>query len=930
MSIKSGFSDKHTVFTIVLSALIVFSAIIVSARVNILNLDIATSYGPGQLLEGSLDLRLSAEPANSEIVVSIERGDIETRGTFSLLEIIRNSGVNFSCDPANCRPVYDLNNPSKTISLSSGERYFGFLIKDGKEVQINSLSFDIRGKGSAESCGVNPAEIDLLSDGENDWIYSRTGGYCDSLSPSKTYEPSESEAKYKLGEIPYCEKIKLKKSNRFKVGADFVDDGSNFPIIMSIHDLSTGEGAECDFLPGDGASNCEVVFPVREEKEYYVCVQSSDESNYLLRGETKSPNCGHFGLEEFTCDESGIDYAIYTQPAAFGVFNGTEAFNAEVFLENTQKDLVSYVQEYIDENYGANCEDECIIPVEANLVNQIEISNLNFRYTTDLGVVDESDVYPLDKEEARVTSANYTKLQLSSLGFNVPSIYGTYDLFISFGEEDFRERIRVERVPQINAVTPTTVQAEVETEFSASVTSPDNNTIVSYFWDFGDGITGSSTTPFIKHTYPLGNFALSLTVTDNKGLSSTKSFSILTLQPREAVMSILAAKKGNLEKLVADVNNIPAWYSEIVKRVLNVQKISSDLLAFESEASSPSADYSQIKLSLDRFPVYTGIRDEDLGVSSPIAAVEISYLEKLGEPVPFERREEIASSIRSWQAENIVISVSGTVKKALADTGAENNLDLATVLRITISSADGAPKEKVFFVMKLPSGVSYEEARFNTNGTLNLGDAVGIIFDRVESSRVELALPGRVNPADLEVFATTSLDRIAHPEVRCGNLICEAGFGESYDTCPSDCRRPLTGPIIYSALIIILLALGIYVIWKYYAAYYEKKIMQKLFSRDEDFYSLTFFIASELNKGTKEEKIRKDLEKAEWSKDQINYGLKKVKEQTKSLQKQSILNFTSDELKAGKNEDEISGDLKEAGWSPKLIKWALKKAKKRI
>jgi PKD repeat protein len=58
--------------------------------------------------------------------------------------------------------------------------------------------------------------------------------------------------------------------------------------------------------------------------------------------------------------------------------------------------------------------------------------------------------------------------------------------------------------------------------FDASASYDPDGTIVSYYWDFGDGTTANTTEPIIEHTYSQTNTCtVTLTVTDNDGLTST-------------------------------------------------------------------------------------------------------------------------------------------------------------------------------------------------------------------------------------------------------------------------------------------------------------------------------------------------------------------------------------------------------------------------
>jgi len=78
-----------------------------------------------------------------------------------------------------------------------------------------------------------------------------------------------------------------------------------------------------------------------------------------------------------------------------------------------------------------------------------------------------------------------------------------------------------------------------------------DGTIVSYQWNFGDGTTGSGAT--VSHVYQyVGNYTATLTVTDDRGATSSASTAIQSQQDPSKVMSVasislssVAVKGGN-------------------------------------------------------------------------------------------------------------------------------------------------------------------------------------------------------------------------------------------------------------------------------------------------------------------------------------------------------------------------------------------------
>ncbi len=84
----------------------------------------------------------------------------------------------------------------------------------------------------------------------------------------------------------------------------------------------------------------------------------------------------------------------------------------------------------------------------------------------------------------------------------------------------------------------TVTTGEVVT-FNGSGSRDPDGTIVSYFWDFGDGTTGSGVSP--SHTYAsAGEYHVSLLVTDNQGGTGTGQAKVTVADPPELTMHVAA------------------------------------------------------------------------------------------------------------------------------------------------------------------------------------------------------------------------------------------------------------------------------------------------------------------------------------------------------------------------------------------------------
>jgi len=93
------------------------------------------------------------------------------------------------------------------------------------------------------------------------------------------------------------------------------------------------------------------------------------------------------------------------------------------------------------------------------------------------------------------------------------------------------------------SATPTSGTAPLTVNFSATGSTDSDGTIVSYAWTFGDGGSQTGGTTAQRTYSTAGSYTASLTVTDNAGLTDTKSV-VITVQAQTTTYLLTVGKAG--------------------------------------------------------------------------------------------------------------------------------------------------------------------------------------------------------------------------------------------------------------------------------------------------------------------------------------------------------------------------------------------------
>ena len=120
---------------------------------------------------------------------------------------------------------------------------------------------------------------------------------------------------------------------------------------------------------------------------------------------------------------------------------------------------------------------------------------------------------------------------------------GDYDVNLTVKDNYLKSNSTVEKihvrscvvmVPPVAAFTwtPKKPQAGENVQFDASNSTPNGGEIVSYAWDFGDGVVQTESEPYVTHEFEaFGNYTVILNVTDSEGESGIATNVIWVMEP---------------------------------------------------------------------------------------------------------------------------------------------------------------------------------------------------------------------------------------------------------------------------------------------------------------------------------------------------------------------------------------------------------------
>lgn len=828
-----------------------------SADFSVSNYSIKTSYGPGQNVLGWINISFDEESADSIFEDS-------NSNKISLLEMLsQNPDYIFTCNPENCDIDYTANNPekSKTFSLPKEDSKLIGIKLFGNITEITSLNFNIESNAPA-SCD-NQIHVDLFNDKIIDTGNNKVGSSLCSSKQGCFDEENENLAELEMVKYKrHCQRIKFPEAPGFRLGAWIKNSAmiSLFLLDENQEEVIDEEGNLVGCFLQDCQTNCdqgkyetcEITFLVTEPKDYYVCVAVDDDSfNPIssVRGYDTSEGCGFFGgLSGIYPENAAFD--IFVQNKEFASLEGsTLAITNEISEEDN---LALRIEDYLLFQYGnLDClSHSCVVPI--NLISgasqSLTIKDLELKFVTTSGGKTETNFYEVATSSPKINS-EFQKLFLDLAEFKVPTKYGNATINLELGgEEIYSKKIIVEEIPIIKGLTPMTTASAFPTKF----TTITNSNISKSTWDFGDDSKQTSNSKEIIHTYDaIGNYTITVTLTDKKGKSATESFEISVESPEKEINRTIAKFKGYLQEIENQIIAYDSFIQSTLKDYLMLEDLEDQLIEIQKEYDKATTEEelngimeALIYLEIPK-AIGTSAKSRNVPFYSSEDNIDLKGLEiASGKSYSDDDYEAYIEAIKLWNQKNLKSTFSFESIKGIS----ENYESLIfNLVEIDIQNTGYETAYLVLYGLEnLKFKTDYGEQEKEGYTYLEIGNDEKIIF--TTTSEITISnLPAFISPGFEDLVI------------------------EDKQVEPKSKARVWILFLLILFLIVILGFMG----YIFLQGWYRKKYEDYLFKDKNNLYNIATFIKISKDKQMEEKIIKQKLKEHGWNSEQIDYVFNK-------------------------------------------------------
>jgi len=852
------------IFIILLSSFVIaveYSDVVVPS----LSFDLERSYyGLDDALDGEIVLSFTNAPISDTFILSAFNETYEITFT-EVLDLKNITYTEISAESG-------IGNAADTVTLSSGEMT---VIQLPRYSDIQSVTMDVEGSATFPY-------LDFGGEGYVHWFYLGTFlDYVDSyVTPTDLGETDSGTSVINTNENYYCEVIDFPYSKHFEVSAKYetlVTGTELKAVILSMpggDPVNSGfEGGtdNCDLPETTGMEwgTCEIELGYAAEGHHLVCVYvnnevSEDVVNLAIENEASTSTA-------FTCPVEG-GYCTSTSPTDFfiqvkvgdyeGVLSGTVTFEDWfTFYESPVDGLNFYVG--ADPYLGVCNTEICGVPIAyTSDSGSITLSNPSITYESASVTQTTNKFYEYVDEDAYISEID--------VGYGLEEITSEYIWELSFPLSYF------------DVVTPADLEDGL---YDLQV---DYNSV------------SISTTINVSTEYET---AVELTLAEE--VQSTIDSAIMMLQSLDATSSdvdiILSIFSYDLSSSITDL--------QTYKTVLETLEDDSDIESLQSEIGAYLELLPKSVIMLSDF-------SETLLVSP--SDVEDVVGSDYQDVYFYQNDFKVTSQIQKFN----ILYFDGVYESAVLVKKTVQALDSVSQIYVyEIIDKDIAYDTSYLFFEETPTVVEDDPVVKWYIGSLSSGEAktYNYIIDTsstIDTSGLDTVIVPSGNVPVGEVETAT-----------CGDDICTVPL-ETKQTCPEDCGGINWLPIVI--VLIIFVGLLFYINW--YRGKWNFKDLTRgknQFKSNADLKAIVTYIKTMLARGTPKQTLVDNLKKTGWTDKQIAYAFEelglenKVKKVPKKAANITALKtYITAAMQKGLTKEKVRANLVKAGWNKDQVEQA--------
>lgn len=827
---------------------------------------IESIYGPEDTLKGWINISIEGENGGLELKDSKEN-------SIKFLDLLRMNEVqgesNFVCEMANCSDKYSSDGvfSENEFNLTKGEEKTFGVSFTGQGVEIEDVYFEIE-SDAAPSCN---SQIEIVFGDLNIFTLKNPKPSSNDCKSSRSYGcfnvREEQTQEFRLVDNQeYCQKIDVRSAPSVIAGAWIRKESGNENVTFSIKTANYEEipGATCTLhssnLDSSGKEvGCKIDYAIEEPKDVILCVKKSTGPGYVyIKGYPSEKNpcgfytgSGSYPTSAYRLFINGLEYATP------GKINISE--------KETKSSINLAFNEYLSKNYkNADCSSGCIIPITfiGKTDQRVKISGLNVEYRTAGGPLSpKKEFSKVKKVPSKFSTRGFVKLNIDLANFRVPKGIKKHELTFYIGREELlKKEIEIQSVPIINAVTPTIAFSANPTTFKVGVTTF-NSTISRYVWKFvNENISKTTTYENVTHTFnSTGKHLLEVEVVDSRGRSSKKTFEI-TVEKPEVIIGIEYNKtKSRQEFLNSQIKVYPTWIKERISELLGLKSVSSELESILRLNASAGDDIGKKNLVLSKLlniSLPSSVFVSSKVNSSFVPSKEVINLDIIKEVASGSYETSKTSEYKEYIVANQLNNVEAIVdSKSISANYDEGVRHILGSYAIKFSRKGGEDTQYIF--IKKMGGL-----KFDSSMKASAASSGDYYYFRLDSGSIDVSFTTteNINFMQLPIFVSSSLAYIDLSDVP-----LPEGEGPTY------------GKINWWLLIISLLILGIIalVVYLFLQSWYKYRYEDYLFKGRNNMFNLIIFIEAQKKMNASDSEIFKKLRRAGWSREQINYVIRK-------------------------------------------------------